>query len=125
MEAQEFRIGNCIQYFIETDNLGWQDLKWLSEQPESFTSQHRPIRLTEEILLKCGFEKKNHTWSDKSVSIGLFFKNGYYVENSREGFLFCQLHYSGQGWFFKNTEYLHQLQNLYFALTGQELEINL
>lgn len=41
MEAKELRIGNYLEYFIETDNLGWQptkidwqDLKRLSEQPE-------------------------------------------------------------------------------------------
>ena len=26
---------------------------------------------------------------------------------------------------FKHIKYLHQLQNLYFALTGKELEVNL
>ena len=41
-----------------------------------------------------------------------FFKENYFIEFSREGILFCQLHYSGNARFLKNIEYIHQLQNL-------------
>ena len=44
----ELRVGNTIEYFIETDNLGWQkttvdwqDIKWCSEQNESFNELTR------------------------------------------------------------------------------------
>ena len=79
----------------------------------------KPIELTEDILLKCGFVKKNKKneyfeldeWitlteeisEEKPVSFDFRCKNTY---------LTC-------------ISYLHQLQNLYFALTQTELEINL
>ena len=71
-----------------------------------------PIPLTEEWLLKFGFKDKSMalphivfdvanalTWNESSKTLTF----GYYGE------LKC--------------EYVHQLQNLYFALTGEELTI--
>jgi hypothetical protein len=80
-----------------------------------------PIPLTEDILLKCGFEFKG----------GI----GYKSPNNEEHWYFS----TGNGFIpnalnHRNTlkkdgyigvYYLHQLQNLYFALTTTELEINL
>ena len=78
-----------------------------------------PIPLTEEILLKCGFEK------------------GYIMYFIRICETRCYLRPSYRGGYYygicpyielrdcKTIQYLHQLQNLYFALTGKELEIKL
>ena len=74
----------------------------------------QPIPLTEEILLKCGFIID---------SINNFEKYPFTIQKSN--------HYVTDFLFYKNGDsgvvikYLHQLQNLYFALTGKELEINL
>ena len=74
-----------------------------------------PIKLTEEILLKCGFEKNNRIDFGELkpcftiFSFSLMIRhNSYYVD-----------------WIGGNTEikYLHELQNLYFALTKKELII--
>ena len=80
----------------------------------------KPIELTEELLLKCGFVKSesdpDNAWlnlkyrflnfsSDESVG----FKNVYLMLGKTEIIV----------------EYLHQLQNLYFALTQTELQITL
>jgi hypothetical protein len=122
MEATEFRIGNIIEYWIDTDNLGWQicrldhqDLKRLSEQPDSFKHEHRFVELTEEILLKCGFDKLNNKF--------MFDNLRWHIEKpcNYDGFLFCE----GFKVLTEKIKYLHQLQNLYFALTNEELEINL
>jgi len=68
-----------------------------------------PIPVTEEILLKCGFEKKDAFWFTKDIiKIETTLSRGRFK-------------YAG----FVSVKHLHQLQNLYFALTGQELEINL
>lgn len=81
-----------------------------------------PIPLTEEILLKCGFDNDNgnEDWSnyddedeDKFVLCGNFINDGF-VYTAGEGIPFA-----------KPIKYLHQLQNLYFALCGKELEIKL
>ena len=66
-----------------------------------------PIPLTLEVLEKCGFEVSN-------IGNHIFYKNGVIIffENGKWG-ISCDSRCS--------LNYLHQLQNLYFALTGKEL----
>lgn len=81
-------------------------------------SNYEPMPITEEWLLKFGFEKStldgDNTWlnlryryltfsSDESVE----FKKVYLTVSRMD--IIC--------------EYVHELQNLYFALTGEELTI--
>ncbi len=75
-----------------------------------------PITLTPEIFLKCGFVV------DKVDGDSVKF----------ECYTLSPFTYSATfGWYSygrkmeNQPKYLHQLQNLYFALTGHELEINL
>lgn len=120
IKANELRVGNHLfkygevvkiveigikhkgdtNYYLrsENDNCGY----WID--------QFNPIPLTEEILLKCGFLKCNFTenhYDTKGMKIWkcndmfLCDKNGVVIKS------------------------LHQLQNLYFALTNQELKIEL
>lgn len=74
----------------------------------------KPIELTEEILLKCGFVKDEFDNWENETRLGL------YKPEEFDGYLSIWGD-STVG----ECNYLHQLQNLYFALTGQELEINL
>lgn len=94
-----------------------------------------PIRLTEDILLKCGFKNIPHfTVTDsktldigrgRNLSIGdaencnqmMFIQS---IHSGKITDLVCVHNYDYNGWL-----YLHQLQNLYFALTGEELKIEL
>jgi len=74
-----------------------------------------PINLTEEILLKCGFEKTDEKYlyfeiSDIPGIIQLYDGVAQYSIDSND---VCWI----------NS--LHQLQNLYFALTEKELEVKL
>lgn len=116
MENTELRIGNWCQTkeegYCQIIN-GWQ----LDEGYELF-----PIPLTPEMLEKCGFKKETRGNYSSSWNV-------YLMEN-------FNLHQSGG---FANPQYwkittvyncppiihLHQLQNLYFALTGEELKIEL
>lgn len=75
----------------------------------------KPIPLSPEILEKCGFEEKdNH-------------KNFQFKVYTKDDFTFNTNH----GWWYFNRnldrqpKYLHQLQNLYYALTQNELTITL
>ena len=72
-----------------------------------------PISLTEEWLLKFGFEKTNNPtlYSHKSVCMK-HNTTSYYPVAFDDGGAFS---------IGKNIQYVHQLQNLYFALTGEEL----
>lgn len=72
------------------------------------------IELTEEWLLKFGFRFDSIDWEFPNESI---FFIGYYSSK------FC-LGSGSDGVTKENyIHYVHQLQNLYFALTGQELTI--
>lgn len=81
-----------------------------------------PVPLTPKLLEKCGFKSLGSTdfWDrDLGKNIGQI----------------CLNPDNGAVWLCRNTidartnptsvYYLHQLQNLFFALTGEELEINL
>lgn len=82
-----------------------------------------PITLTPEILEKCGFKFKegliNNDPNHKMIYwIGYNNTKVFYLEVSKKGFVFLS-----QSLLY--VKYLHQLQNLYFSLTGKELEVNL
>lgn len=80
-----------------------------------------PIPLTKEILLKCGFKKRegnNICWDLGDFMIG-WYGNSFatWVVELKQG--------NNKVHFHSQIKSIHQLQNLYFALTGQELPINL
>lgn len=78
--------------------------------PNDKLNRIEPIPLTEEILLKCGFEKvREYLHIDNEIVIQKD-ANGYYS-------------HINSGNIYINS--LHQLQNLYFALTGEELQVTL
>lgn len=76
-----------------------------------------PIPLTEDILLKCGFEykAKSKLGVDSFGEIFIADNGICHISDERD------TNYS----FMAKCEYLHQLQNLYFALTGEELNVKL
>ena len=129
MEAKELRIGNLvedellgkvtIESILKTGQVEVSAFKLISEQITKVfymfnISELKPIPITEEILLKCGFKFING-YGYKRHNFQLICIN---VADSKE-FIFR--------YFMLNVElqYLHQLQNLYFVLTGKELEVNL
>ena len=121
MKASELRIGNYYNQFENTEKVSWSTLKTLEE---STTEQLwcKPIPLTDEWLLKFGFEKDGDSF---------IYGNGWLIVD------FPTVHYSFDIWTFNenypttsdwteipsNIEYVHQLQNLYFALTNEELKL--
>ena len=76
-----------------------------------------PIVLTEDILLKCGFE-----FISSQQGQTYYHKDGWIVLQS-----YGKWHYSPSlsNTVGKSIDYLHQLQDLYFALTGEELNVEL
>lgn len=74
-----------------------------------------PIQLTEELLLKFGFETDHYTFwknGNKKIQIG-YFKDGFFL--IWKGSL--------QDRFGEKLEYVHQIKNKWFELTGEELTI--
>jgi hypothetical protein len=77
-----------------------------------FLKYINPIQITEEWLLQLGFYK--------NIDTGLFEKSGYQIDLT---VLKCHFYLPDFGDWYKEIEFIHELQNLYFALTGEELEL--
>ena len=123
MKTQELRIGNYVNHIcndeLVTDVIADVGYHLLSS-PKSITSRKdsdvvkelKPIPLTEEWLLKFGFA---------SGGYGEYKKDRYILD--------CEYTDKGVYYFIiddvcieADMLYVHQLQNLYFALTGEELK---
>ena len=118
MEAKELRIGNYVYPF---DDINLVDIKTIfkdsvcvSRKDFKDTYYLEPIPLTKEWLLKFGFK---YLSSDKEF---LRLDYGGIVFNSDDSDLFniVTLNVCSKLIIIKHV---HQLQNLYFALTQQEL----
>lgn len=118
MRANELRINNYVrdskhksEYFVTAIGCegGWIQISDKYEDYDSSINELEPIPLTEEWLFRLGFEDKL-TW-----------EKGKFRYDSEQRLHLCN----------SNTcmvisykvEYVHQLQNIYFALTGEELTI--
>ena len=109
IKSTDLRIGNWIEY-EPFDGLGFEIIQ-VQELPFNEGSNQKPIPLTEEWLVRAGFEK--------AIDSNLWVNDSYYqlTFNSQIG---ASL-YEDEYWIKSNIIYLHSLQNLYFALTGEEL----
>jgi hypothetical protein len=110
----ELRIGNWIQDGNEFEQITIDHLNCLN----SGRCEYDPITLTEEWLLKFGFEKVLNQYKKITDVSKDTFKNIPFIIL----FLDNQFQYDDLR-FRTNLQYVHQLQNLYFALTGDELTI--
>jgi hypothetical protein len=123
MKASELRIGNLVDLgnriakVIEINHLACVvvDLEETQDTIEDY-ERTKPIPLTEEWLLKFGFEL--------DIEDDGYSKGKYKASVSDEGCIFFiyDSYYPIEICEFK---YIHQLQNLYFALTGEELILNI
>jgi hypothetical protein len=113
MKANEMRIGNWYDENGATKQVNPNTIEavWVAERIWC-----KPIPLTEEWLLKFGF--KYDTDNDKlckSLHIDIL------SFRASEGHMCLQS--QGYRTLYKHIKYVHQLQNLYFALTGEEITI--
>ena len=110
-QPQELRIGNYVEYNGETIKLDGSLLCCYIQNELDFPLNK--IQLTEEILLKFGFEEKSKS---KNFYLGNF---RFHISKpaNHDGFIFCD----GYDVITDKIKYVHQLQNIYFALTGEEL----
>jgi hypothetical protein len=122
MTRSELRIGNIIDrgdYHCKVTSITEDGIMTepINYEGERFVEQiTKPIPLTEEWLVKFGFETND--WTDKGKTVYV----GYVKEELMLQGTIKNLTLDGGGFDIK-IKHLHQLQNLYFALTGKELEI--
>ena len=125
IEIKELRIGNIIRYRDERDTI-------VSSLGDNFNTSHinksyyvgsdcleeyEPIPLTKEWLLKFGFDYVRNTneYHNRLINEG-----AYYLKPVGDAFNHWYL-YHKKKMITTNIMYVHQLQNLYFALTNKEL----
>lgn len=128
IKAAELRIGNFLHgdndpdmYVVSIDANSGVEMGFLGmslDEANDYGLWHydfsdlKPIPLTEEWLVKFGYEDKNkHNFFG---TLGLLISNKHYYVSftSENGVCIFQKH---------EIKSVHQLQNLYFALTGEEL----
>jgi hypothetical protein len=114
MKENELRIGNWIKYEGNEIQLTKQKFK-LSVFTLGLDELHEPIPLTEEWLIKFGLEDKEF----KGTYHFVFFDEPLQIYKSYGiwRIMFYRINR------IKDLRYVHQLQNLYFALTGTELKV--
>ena len=128
MEAKNFRIGNMIRLFtqdgyeLEIRPLKASEIFMVDNHPEST----KPVELTKDWLIKFGFTEGNKCY-----------KNAYSLDVLKTDFYLRPSYLDGFYWGFnisdekldcelndvKPLKYVHELQNLFFAITRTELEL--
>ena len=141
MKANDLRIGNWIRYenkLVQVVQLS--SLMILCQRDENqFLVNHepeifQPIELTEEILLKIGFKKERQLLSylfylDYEIDKDNIILVKYIIYPKAPSLLKIIASQGGNYECFefikRGIKYLHQLQNAYYCLTGQELKVKL
>jgi hypothetical protein len=121
IKANELRIGNWIEYaegkFIKVD------IHILSVICEYQTyvidiTYPKPIPIGPEILEKAGFRHEVHGIEEIDGGESHYIIGKFWINHIDENWFISGLEDE-----IKSFKYLHQLQNLYFSLTGEELKI--
>ena len=129
MNANELRIGNLVyNKHGEVHEIGHNCFnRFRNLIMEGNPSGFQPILLTEEWLMRAGFEKHNWEYdedaSPQNNGDSLFThitEEGLYISFGRDP-MCCVYGYGGIAYIYS----VHQLQNLWFALFRKELTINI
>jgi hypothetical protein len=124
IQVNELRVGimlNVLNPFTnewKIEAIKGKTIMNFHENPthELMVNNFKPIPITEEILLKCGFVQcENEFWYQKNIisispSVGT-----YEIQGSKLSLSVMREN---------PIRYLHQLQNLYWCLCGEELTFN-
>jgi hypothetical protein len=128
MNLEQYRLGNILESggsLCEVVGINRNSLSVNSlETPGVKSKKSSPLALGCKILLDFGFRKSDHKWGSE-----------YYLVRNQDEVYFSIENWTEEDpnsiwnnyWFVKQTikpfhlKYVHQLQNIYFALTGEEL----
>jgi hypothetical protein len=123
LQSKDFRIGNYI-YIPQTktyEQIGWVEQNGrfvLKDYKSSYSSLYclDPISLTGEWLERFGFEISGESYIIENFAIED-------IDNGDKWYLYMYDEENGCDVNIGIINYVHQLQNLYFALTGEELDL--
>ena len=125
IQASELRIGNLLEFsnMIEPSKIitvGRRFFSSASIEKEdgnfNVSNYYIPIPITEEWLIKLGFKESDDNFMKIKTR-----KRSVYLEinlKDKRTLLFNNNHYYNDIY---HVKYVHQLQNLYFSLTQEEL----
>lgn len=124
MNAKELRFGNTVLLDGKEVNIDITQLcnfyYWQKNEKGYYPKRWEPVLLTEILLLKFGFYRHHADYSNGYILL----KN---VPFETDGFTFRlyprELGSAEEPLEAQKIKYVHQLQNLYFAIIGFELQI--
>jgi hypothetical protein len=115
MKASELRIGNWVSsiYGMEFQVYPMYFKQMPTDEKHNLIlSNWKPIPLTEEWLLKFGFERMKFF----GTNINYLLKEPICISTSD-----MVVEWNKPNFIIKQIKYIHEIQNIYFALTGEEL----
>lgn len=129
MKATELRIGNYVEIqgvdydedylcVIRALRMNFAEIE-CNEESDSFEyNELVGLRIIKSCLFKFGFKKLNHKMSNCHV-----FTKGYWRLATKDFINYSLWHemVSPPTWNLAELQYIHQLQNIWFDLTGEEL----
>lgn len=121
LKAQELRMGNLVwnEYLKENRKVDYLDIRDHFER--RLYTPFQGISITGEWLLKFGFER--HPKDDKRFFWGHYGYNMVFDEEASNWDVSPHIVVDGFAMRIASVQFVHQLQNLYFALTDTEIEI--
>jgi hypothetical protein len=129
MKANELRLGNIIM-FADYDGVVYKKISAIKLNEFGFYSDIdgtnfgicEPVLITKEWLLKLGFEYSDF-YKNYKIKAGQYFNSIKYDNDDCE---WCYNNDSSDAgcYYVCSIKYIHELQNLYFAINQQEI-INL
>jgi hypothetical protein len=108
IDARELRIGNIVNRFGYATFVTEINEYYINDCLFTIKEYH-PVYITEEWLIKFGFKKQEIL--KKVYEKDVYAKTGFLIHAIDDFFNLRGV----------SIKYVHQLQNLYYALTGQEL----
>ena len=129
MNANELRIGNYVYddngEIVQVEQINSDKIHkfvTVSRGKLIYSSNIYQISLTKELLFKCGFGQQFLSDPQEFNVLSAYKNGGFEILKFNDEEVFFYVDWSGNRTCIKS---LHQLQNLYFALNGKELEIKL
>ena len=125
MDAKELRIGNWIEAVAKMGNYFMQvqlmHISAINENPHCAN----PIPLSHTSLLMCGFERESElSFISKQSNFISIREQGSWT-NGKPALDNRYVLYKNYAGAIAEVKYLHQLQNLFFAITGEELKVTI